>query len=322
MNKNYAKNSLVLIVLVLIILLAGCAVPKAQEALLPDGLSSAMVPDMPLDGYLYVRQSQPTVIAGAFLGLSFDPAIQSIEAWIVPSDAAESFGAVLTFVTRQDAEAIFRIIPDQTDLWKTLAGNNIYVVWGTGSGAEGLKKAVNDNHFVSLKESDSDAWNLIGRFPGTPDVKPSAVGFVRVEDRLIDFAQKNSPAGSNESVVSAIKLAKISIAVAAFYSTGVLKITDLLSPSSLKEAGAGGILIAKSDYPGFVISSALGQASSRVKIEKTDIDGKTAYYTSVDAPAGEKVHVFFNNSGQYIYASGAADLARSQQIYRWVLGAT
>lgn len=320
MRQNYAKNSLVLIILSLLVIIAACAGPKAQEALLPDGMGSAMVPDVPLDGYLYMRQSQPTIISGAFLGLSFDPAIQSVEVWIVPSDAAESFGTVLTFVTRRDAEALFAIIPGRSDLWKMLAGSNIYLVWGTGSGAEGLKRAVKDKHFVLLKEADKDAWNLIRRLPGKPDIKPSAVGFVRTEDRLIDFAQKNSPVGSNESVASAIKLAKIKIAAAAFYSTRVLKIADLLSPSSLKEAGAGGILIAKSAYPGFVISSVLGPASSMLKIEKTDVDGKTAYYTSVKGLAGEKVHVFFNNSGQYIYAEGAADLARSQQLYRWVWG--
>lgn len=319
MKKIYAKNSFLLTVVSLILLVSACAGPKAQTALLPDGMSLAMAPGgMPLDAYLYIRQSQPTGIPGSFFGLPSDAAIQSIEAWAVPSGSSESVGTVITLAAQRDASALYPFIPDRPDLWKMLSGSNIYVVWGTGSGAEGLKTAISARRFVSLKEAEKDAWNLMERLPGSPEAKPLAAGFVRINERLIDFVQKKSPGGPDESMASNVKLARIEMAAVAFYTSRDLKILDFMSPASLRDSGPGGIMIARSSYPGFVISTALGQAASRLNIEKTQIDGKPAYYRIVDIPGGEKVHIYFNNSGQYIYAHAAADIARSQQLFRWV----
>lgn len=316
------KSSLLLVIasLILIILTLACTAPKVQEAQLPQGLGSAMAPDMPLDAYLYIRQSQPTVIPGLFLGLLSDAAIQTIEAWAVPSDSDESVGVVITFVAQKDAEAIFKLIPNQTDLWKMQSGTDIFLVWGTGSGADGLKKVAETRQFVPLSKSNQDGLDLIGRLPGPPAVKPLAVGFIRMEDRLISFLEKKSPVGSNESSVSALKQAKIKMAVAALYTNRDLAVADFLSPASLKDAGIGGILVAKSSYPGFVISPALGQAASMLNLEKTEVSGKTAYYRAVDGPDGQKIHVYLNNSGQYIYAEGAADQVRSQELFGWIFG--
>lgn len=318
MKKIFNINSVLLVALSLIILFAACAGPKSDQAQLPYGLSSALVPALPLDGYGYMRQSEPTIISGGLPGLFFKAAIQSVQIWIAPSGSTESIGTLLTFSAPQDAAALSALIPSRADLWKLQVDSNIYLVWGTGNGADELKKAINARHFILLKDADKEAWNLIQRLPGPPANNPIAVGFIRMEDRLIEFTKKHSPVGSNENVISAIKLAKVKIAAAAFYSTRDLQIMDFMSPARLKEAGAGGILIARSSYPGFVISTGLGQAASRLNIEKTEIDGRETYYASIASPTGEKVHSFINSAGQYIYAQGSTGLERSQQLYRWV----
>lgn len=320
MKARTLGKYLVYVVVLLVIVVAGCAGPRAQVAQLPEGFAAAMVPNMALDGYLYARQSQPTVISGGLVGLPFDPAVLSVEVWAVPSDSSEAIGAVVTAAGQRDAEALFAAIPTQADLWKRLAGANIFLVWGTGSGAEALKKAIDSRQFVPLSEAAKDAWDLLRRLPGPPASKPAAVGFVRMEERLIQFMQKNSRGNFDQGFASAVNLTKIRLAAAGFYSSRVVQITDLMSPAGLKDAGVAGILIAKSSYPGFVISAALGPAASRLAVEKTELDGKTAYYKAVDAPMGEKVHVLFGNSGQYIYAEGAGDLPRAQQLHRWLWG--
>ncbi len=317
MKKIYTNKWFVLIIVSLILLLPACAGPKAVTAGLPEGMSSAMVPDMPLDAYLYVRQSQPTLIPGGFLGLPSDAAIRSLEAWAVPSGSSESVGAVVTLSGEREAAALLARIPDRADLWKLLSGSNIYLVWGSGSGAESLKSAAQARKFVPLKDVDKDAWDLLGRLPGPPAARPLAAGFVRTEERLINLLEKSSEGGSSESAASALKLAKIKMAAAAFYSERDLGIADFFSPANLRGANPGAIVVARSSLPGVVISGALGQAAPRLNIEKTEIDGRTAYYTAVDAPTGDKVHIFFNNSGSYVYAQASGDLERSKQLFRW-----
>mgnify|MGYP001584498422 CR=1 FL=1 len=324
MKAIFAKKNLISVLIVVILLAAGCSGPKTSKAPeLTEGLAAAMVPDMPLDGYLFVRQNQPTILQGKLLNLPNNISIQSVEIWMLPSESSEIIGAVVTFPSAQDAESLFSLIPNQNELWKYLAANNIFFVMGSGSHAEEVKKAITARQFVSLSKAASDAWGLMQRFPGQPASKPLAVGFVRMEDRLFNFIREMSQKGKqpfDENALSAFKMAKIEMAAVAVYSNKVLQVTDLLSPNNLKEGGLGGILIAKSSYPGFAISAALGPIASKVSLEKTDIDGKSAYYRAIDAPGGEKVHLVFNNSGQYIYATAAANLERTKQLYQWVWG--
>ncbi|MBI4289456.1 MAG: hypothetical protein HY671_13650 [Chloroflexi bacterium] len=320
MKTVFARNSILAVIVLAVLLLAACSGPKAQVAQLPEGLASAMVPDMPLDGYLFARQSQPITVPGAFAGLPFDPAIQSVEAWLVPSDSTEAVGAVVTLAAQRDAEALLAMFPRRDDLWTQLAGSNIFLVWGSGSGADNLKKAIQARQFVSFGEADKNAWEMLQRLPGPPATKPLAVAFVRMEDRVIRFFQKNSRGNSDQGMASALQLSKVKIAAAAFYSNKPLQAADLLSPAGLKDAGIGGIVIAKSSYPGFVISAALGPAASRLNVQKTEVDGRTAYYAAAGAPNGGKVHIYFGNSGSYVYAEGSADLARTQELHRWMWG--
>mgnify|MGYP001575252367 CR=1 FL=1 len=330
MKVIFTKKYLIHILFLVLLLVAGCSGPKTSKAPeLTEGLAAAMVPNMPLDGYLFVRQSQPIIVPLTLLGapagvpipgLPSGITIQSVEIWILPNESTEIIGAVVTFPSAQDASNLFSLIPNRNELWKYLAANNIFFVMGSGSGAEALKNAITARQFVSLATAAPDAWDLMQRFPGQPATKPLAVGFVRMEDRLFAFIQKYAKGSFNEGTVSALKMAKVEMAAVAMYSNKVLQATDLLSPANLKNAGLGGIMIAKSSYPGFAISAALGPLASRLSLDKTDIDGKSAYYRAMDVPGGEKVHLLFNNSGQYIYAAASANLERTQQLYRWVWG--
>ena len=204
-----------------------------------------------------------------------------------------------------------------------MSGNNLFFVLGSGSVAENVKNAITAKQFVSLSKVAADAWDLMQRLPGQPASKPLAVGFIRLEDRLFNFIKemvKKGKGSFDETAISAFKAARIEMATVGIYSNKVLQVTDILFPNNLKEGGVGGILIAKSSYPGFAISAALGPIASQLALEKTAIDGKSAYYKAVDVSGGEKVHLIFNNSGQYLYATAAANLERTKQLYRWVWG--
>ncbi|MDO8636524.1 MAG: hypothetical protein Q7R34_09830 [Dehalococcoidia bacterium] len=321
--KTFLANKHVIHLFVLIILLfTACTGPKAVKSPeLPEGIAAAMVPDMQLDGYFFIRQGQPTQLPAKLLNLPADIAIQSVEIWVLPTESSEIIGAVVTFPSAQDAEIASSLVPVQNELWQYLAGNNLFFVLGTGSVAEDVKKAITARQFVSLSKVASDAWDLMQRLPGQPASKPLAVGFIRLEDRLFNFIKETVKKGKgsfDENALSAFKAARIEVATVAVYSNKVLQVTDILFPNNLKEGGVGGILIAKSAYPGFAISAALGPLASQLALEKTDIDGKSAYYKAVDASGGEKVHLIFNNSGQYLYATAAANLERTKQLYRWV----
>ena len=320
MKAILTKKYLVHIFLLVLLLVAGCSGPKASAPELTEGLAAAMVPNMPLDGYLFFRQSQPTLLPGMLLNLPADITVQSVEVWVVPAESTEIIGAVVTFTYAQDAATLFPLIPNQNELWKYLAANNIFLVMGSGGSAEALKNAITARQFVSLSTAAPDAWDLMQRFPSQPASKPPVVGFIRMEDRLLAFVQKYAKGSFDEGTVSALKMAKIEMAAVAMYSNKILQVTDLLSPANLKDAGLGGIMIAKSSYPGFAISAALGPLASRMSLEKTDVDGKKAYYRAMDAPGGQKVLLLLNNSGQYIQVTAAANLERTQQLYRWVWG--
>lgn len=321
MKTLFAKKHLVCIFLSVLVVLAGCSSPKASTApQLTDGLATAVVPNMPLDAYLFFQQSQPTPLPGKLSSLPAEVAVQSTEVWVVPAESTEIVAASVTFLSAQDATNLFPAIPDLNELWKYLAANKIFFVYGSGSAADQLKNAIKTQQFVPLATAAPDAWELMQRFPGQPASKPPAMGFVRIQDRLLAFAQKYGNGVYNEDAVSALKTAKIEMVGMAMYSTRMLQVADLLSPANLKDTDLSGIVIAKSSYPGVAVSAALGPLAPKLSLAKTDVNGKVAYNRTIDAPAGVKVHVLLNNSDQYILATAATNLQRAQQLYGWVWG--
>lgn len=321
MRILFTKRSVLLLLLLGLMLASGCMGPKPRLAVpLPEGFASALVPNLPLDGYFYARQPQLTALPFELRGLPLKGiTIQSVALWLVPSGAAETIGVGLALPTAQVAEAVFGAIPPLPDLWKQLSDTNLFIVWGRGDGAEQLRKTIEARNFVPLAQAAPDAWDLVQFLPGAAATKPWAVGFLRAEDRLFAFLQKFGPA-ADPRAATALNMAGIKIAVGALYANRVLQAADFVSPAALWEAGVGGILVARSAYPEMVISTALGTLASRFSLEKTSLEGKTVFYRAVPR-GGEKAHFLISNSGSYIYVSAAAELARSQQLHRWTQGA-
>jgi len=89
-NKLTAK----LLTPVLVLLLAisvigvGCAEEAGQppETSSTSELSSTLVPNVPLDIYLYARQDSPTMLPAEMVDAPYDIGVESLAAWGVPAE--------------------------------------------------------------------------------------------------------------------------------------------------------------------------------------------------------------------------------------------
>jgi len=278
-----------------------------------DELSETLVPNIPLDIYLYARQGSPTTIPAEMLNSSQDINIDSLAIWVVPSEDELAFGMALTFTQSHEASTIHNQIKLEERVWKKLSGNIIYLVYGTGSSTEALKTAIANNDFKHY--DDEGAIQELAVLPNDDINKPAAVAIAKPTKALIEsFCKVSNIRGSN-LINAIINLVNFKIIVGGLYSPQYIDIFELVEEmnkgANINDFDLGMLVSIKYGLPDTIVKLVVERFLLQAEFTKEQLGDLTVYKGFRDINNKGKAcilirvednHIFAAVSGQESYA--------------------
>jgi len=235
-----------------------------------------LVPDVPMDVYLFASQDKPTVLPDNAFNTSEDISIESLSIWGVPSENYFSFGISLVFSSSNEASSVYKQIK-QDDFWMKLRDNNIFVVYGEGSSAESLKSAIELNHFK--KYDDSEMIEASTFLPEEVDTKRAAIALARPSNALIELLFKGS--GNTEMVSNIKNLVQLKVVSAGLYSPEHIPAEAIIdianNEDSICNYNIGVVVALKSGYPGLLVQNLVEAYLKNIDLKPVQLGELTVY---------------------------------------------
>jgi len=283
----------------------GCQEELEQpQAPSPSVLSSTLVPNIPLDVYLFAKQSSPTTIPADIINAPQDVNIESLAVWGVPAEGDFTFGIALTLTSDSEASAVYDVI-ELEDGWKKLSGKTIYFVCGFGLAAESLKTAISNNDFKYY--DDEESLNAAALLPDGSTTELAAVALAKPGKGLIDFIIKATNAKRPDQIDLILKLANLKIVASGLYSQHQIDVAEIAKViyggGRISDPNLGLLVLVKSGYPGFMVEFAAERFLERSELKKAKLSELSLYKGSWDIDGGETVHILIRIEGNCIFAA-------------------
>jgi len=323
-KPKFPRKLLLLVVPILGILLVAGVVYAYEESQiatrvktvserLPLTFETVKIPNTDLDAFFYVNTGEAFRYIVSFSPVSFHIEVVSIAFWTVPSDTTEVLGLSIGFTSSSIASRIARYIPDEEGLWKEVVGSNLFLVYGKGTGASTLKDCIQRGDFVEFKSRLPQIYRTMSQLPSTATDKPIAIGFIKPTQNLENYLVASTGDQSVKDYLNYLKMAKIEHAIICVYLQKDVKLTEF-SYSEIAKLSA--LVIAKSSYPGFVLQTFLSAGILKT-FTKTEVDGKSAYYTEIN-----EMQIFLGSRGffeGYIIVAIAPDKMKAENLLKFTL---
>jgi hypothetical protein len=295
--------------------LAGCQndLEQFQGVSSTSEFSVLKVPDVDLDVYVYAKQKNLTTIPADIINMSHDIQVESLAIWGAPGENEMAFGMGLTFKDDATAKEIYNLIAEDPSLWKWLSSNNLYVVLESGSAADSLKTAIQNNNFVIYNNTKLiEAANML---PKSVRAKLIAIFMAEPSSQLIDFISTNISPGTGKQMNEVLQLADLQLLIAGLYSPHEINIARAMEvvkgEGNVAKLDLGLIIGIKSGLPGFLVEPRVKRVLIEQGLVETTVGEFTLYkgvwsnpYTG-DIPVIARIegsYVFITISGQESYA--------------------
>lgn len=312
-----------LFILVLCLLIAtpitgtGCQEEVRQPtAPSPSVLSTTLVPDAPLDVYLYAKQSSPTTIPAKMIEVSQDVSLESLAIWGVPAEDDFALGFALTLTSDSEASIVYDEITLEEYGWKKLSGDTIYLVQGSGTAAESLKTTISNNDFKYY--DDSESLKAVALLPDGGTTKLAAVALVKPSDALIDFITKAANTEGSDLINIVLNLVNLKVAVSGLYSPNQIDVAEIAEVTDIgggiHNLDLGLLVLVKSGLPGFIVEFATEKFLTRYQFTESKLDELTVYKGSWDTHDGEAVHVLVRVEGSHLFAAVSGQEAYAETL--------
>ncbi len=312
--------------------LAGCSPSLVQtDPKLPPGFLDARVPASDLSAYMYMSQEQPITIPLDRFGdpahAANNPRFATIPEKLAANRLAlsvgptlDSFGGVIEFesaargfysdIQAEIAEIVASGHPEVT-VWR--GDKELFLVRGTGGWADAMSSALRSGEGAPFKDMYPDIWELMRLLPESPPAKPVAAGFLKPTKVVIDALA--SRAGLDLGTLSQA-MGTVNIKNVAFiaYSDRPVAIPTDVTPEYIRRHNVGAIYVARSSYPGFILSFFLNNFSGRIALEKVTIRDETVLYRAFD-----DVHLLVKAIGSTIFFTMAPERAFAEELMASVL---
>ena len=276
----------------------------------PSELSSTLVPDLPLDVYVYASQDSPTVIPAKMIKAPDDIGVESWATWgffpadTPPDDYAIGMGLALT--SASDASSLYDRITTEEDCWKMLSGNIIFLVYGSGGAAESMKTAISNNDFKPY--DDKEALEAAASLPDGGATMPAAIAIAKPNEGLIGFLAKDADPEDLDKIDMILKLLNLKVVAVGLYSPHHIDIAEM---AQTMEAGGtifdldlGLLLLVKSGYPGLIVEAAVEKFLTESDFIETTFGEATIYRGSWQTDDGA-IPVLVRIEGNRIFAAVA-----------------
>ncbi len=265
--------------------------------------SVLMVPDTNLDVYLYAKQKSLTTIPANLINMQHDIQVESLAIWGVPSDEDMAFGLGLTFDNPITAEEVDGKLANDSVPWKLLRENNLYIVQGTGSGADTLKTAIQNNNFVFFNNAKLiEAANML---PNSVKAKLIGIALAQPSTQLINFIANNVSAGTIEQINEILRLANLELVIAGLYSPHQINISRAVQviqgDGNLANLDLGLLVSVKSGLPGILVEPRVRDILEQQGFQETTINDTQVFKGMWSNPYSTDIPVFARIEGNYVF---------------------
>ena len=233
-----------------------------------------------------------------------DTGVESFAIWGVPVEDTFAFGMGLTLTSASDASRLHAEISLDTEGWKMLSGNTIYLVQGSGTAAESLKTAISSNDFK--RYDDSDGIVAVSSLSSCATVKPAAIALAKPGKAFISFIAKDTASENLGQINMILNLLNLKIAAVGLYSPQHIDIAEMAEKmeggGGISELDLGILVLIKSGYPGFAVKPAVKKFLTESHFTETSLNGLTIYRGSWNID-GQAVPLLVRIDGNRIFAA-------------------
>jgi hypothetical protein len=296
--KKIVLNAIFVCLALTVIVYPACTPTQttANNPSLPPGLTSINLPDISLNGFVYVNQGQTFILPGGTVpGIEHDFGLNSASVFLGPDE--DSVGGMLTVASGNDVKAILAAIGKQTDIWAASSGNNIFVSLSKTDWDKSLQGTLTGNKTVPALTAYADAFQTLSYFPSNPPEKPLAGGFLDIRGELsASFAGVDS---NINTVIQAIKAVNINVTDFILYGPNITKVPAKLDETVFNDYNV--LLVGKSGFSTALLNVSFDTLIRNAGLAKIDLNGVTAYSCDADG-----MQVFIARKGDIIYAALAS----------------
>lgn len=268
-------------------------------------LSSTLVPNMELDIYAYLKQGSPTTLPADLTNVPFDIEVESLAIWGVRIEDDFTFGGALTLTSASQAVKIHSQIAPREDFWTKLSGSTIYVVQGSSTAAESLKRAILNNDFKNY--DDSQALSAVAALPDGGTARLAGVVVAKPSKALISYMARVAKSEWLNTFNTALTLARLNVVAAGIYSSGEIDMDKLAMAMEKKGAitdlDSGILVLVKSGLPGFIVEPGVKRILSEAEFTEKSLDDLTLYHRSLGNPEAETIPVLVRIEGNRIFVA-------------------
>jgi len=258
---------------------------------------------MDLDLYVYIKQEKPTVIPSNVVG---QPGVEaeSLAVWGFSAGEVSAIGGALVLTTASQASSVYGQIPAQPERWTKLSDRTIYFVYGTGSAAEALKTAINNQNFKYY--DDEKGLSAVRTLPNSGSTKLAGVMVARPDKPLIGNVIKETDPQAFGMVDMIIKVARLEVIAGGLYSPdqiNVGEVTQAFEKGTVSNLNAGILITLNIGLPGFAIEPIVGKLLTENQFTKVTVGNITVYKGVQTTSQGEKLSIAIRVEGSTIFAA-------------------
>jgi hypothetical protein len=316
-RKSYFYAIPLLIIVLLATLLTGCdQAPKTRPASGVMQVSEHLVPDVPLDVYIYLEQEKPTVVPAGTLNISRDAEVVSMSVWGVPyEDTDFSIGGALNFTNKDQAASVHTDMRVDGDTWLKLDGSTIYVVNGTGAAAATLRTALDKGNFK--RYDDSDGLKAAAQLPDGGADDMVAIALLRPSQALIRFVTADADAETRDMVTGILALVQLKTAAAGVYASHYIdgaQITAIISGGGIEDSSLSVLGIVSAGLPGIIVAPLVENFLPEQGFTLETRGDLNIYLKQQVMEGGGKMHLAVSIDGNTLVVGSAADRSKSVEL--------
>ena len=284
------------------------------EALLPEGMAQAIVPNIATASYVYVNPGGPielTIDSFGPSGTEFTPGAQpgstmsASGVTFFVGRSPDGFGGIFDFYEAADAVnalVAFRLGANPQRSWADGNSNRLRIAAGEPAWVQSVGDASSLSSHVSLSQHPTLPWDLVTNLPSRPPSRPVAAGVASVDGGLAGAVYHSVDLDLTD-IDTAFGLLRVDLVGFAIYADeDPLTLPERLDRRALEENAYGVLMVSRSDFSGVMVAFMLGVVSDRAELETIPIANTNARYGTVDG-----LHMLLKNQGNLVFAALSAD---------------
>ena len=285
---------------------------QTGQALLPQGMAQATMPDVPAASYIYVNPGGPFMLPLRSFGPSgttftpgarADAMLRASGATLFVGQSPVGFGGIFDFYEEAvNSLVAFRLGTNPQRSWAKGDARRLSVAAGEPDWTQAVGDASNLSDYVRLDRHPSLPWELVTNLPADPPSRPVAAGIANLEHGL-SAALYDAVDLDLSDMDTAFALLRVGVLGFAIYADEEpLVIPERLDRAALEDGVFGVLMVSTSDYSGVMVAFMLGVVADRGQLETIAIGNTNARYGTIDG-----LHLLLKNRGTLVFAALAAD---------------